>query len=747
MPTYSLKAPNGKTYNIEGPEGASEDDVRAEVMRRDPTAAAGALPPAEPKKPATFMSTLGRAAYNLPMDIAENLKGTMQQFGPEGIPAHVIMHPVQSWHDATVTLPDKVASVLAGGAQRVRDMSSPENRGSAPRMDTTEYDKFADENYQKYGTKQNLYRTVGDKPFGTALTVAAIADPALRAAGGYDAAAPVLSALGTGAAKLAEPALTSARTITAAERRAKAAAETMRGEATTTFKGNQAAAEAEAAAATQRAARAAALAERAKAQGRTLTERSSAAAAAATPPVPEIGEARHLSEMGDTIRQPALAAQDELNTSMRAADEKYRTAMEQVAEDRAKAGVGVSDSKLAKVLIKRSQDLVEPDPVKRAAVGGVPADSAGGKLHNMLLNVLRPQEVPLTVEEAKRARARGIEVNTAKDGSFSRTVKPDLKSVDDFRRFLGKVLDGKIEGYEAVNRVEAGQLYSGVSKVIDQYVNDASKPVLENWRQGKAALEPFEKVRAGQAVVGTQGGTDVAAVPAANIPGRVLSGGRDTLQQTAAVAGAGPVKSVLRSQVQNVLSGAKSADEAEALVRPGTKLGDALSADYGLQSAVKEYIGRVRQAETSGTQAQVLSGRADTATERAARLSKMADTLSGNATKATDVARGYQRELAQLEIADPKQVGGYYKSMLDRAHASGQIDTLKYQDGLKLAASAENDFKIKSSRDKWLRAAGYALGVGSVPLGMAGFGSLAAVAGAAGAGAVAMKAGHYLRRH
>jgi len=39
MPIYSLKAPNGKTYEIEGPEGASQEDVQAEVLRRDPSAA------------------------------------------------------------------------------------------------------------------------------------------------------------------------------------------------------------------------------------------------------------------------------------------------------------------------------------------------------------------------------------------------------------------------------------------------------------------------------------------------------------------------------------------------------------------------------------------------------------------------------------------------------------------------------------------------------------------------------------
>ena len=38
MPTYTIRAPNGKTYSIDGPPGATEAQVRAEIMRRDPSA-------------------------------------------------------------------------------------------------------------------------------------------------------------------------------------------------------------------------------------------------------------------------------------------------------------------------------------------------------------------------------------------------------------------------------------------------------------------------------------------------------------------------------------------------------------------------------------------------------------------------------------------------------------------------------------------------------------------------------------
>lgn len=41
MPTYEIQAPNGKTYRIDGPDGATDEQVQAEVMRQFPDALGG----------------------------------------------------------------------------------------------------------------------------------------------------------------------------------------------------------------------------------------------------------------------------------------------------------------------------------------------------------------------------------------------------------------------------------------------------------------------------------------------------------------------------------------------------------------------------------------------------------------------------------------------------------------------------------------------------------------------------------
>jgi hypothetical protein len=49
MTTYTIPAPDGKMYSVEGPAGASKDEVIAEVLRQNPQA--GKPPVAEPKPP------------------------------------------------------------------------------------------------------------------------------------------------------------------------------------------------------------------------------------------------------------------------------------------------------------------------------------------------------------------------------------------------------------------------------------------------------------------------------------------------------------------------------------------------------------------------------------------------------------------------------------------------------------------------------------------------------------------------
>ena len=64
MPLYSIQAPNGKTYQIEGPDGASQDEVISEVLRQNPDAGQAT------KAESGFMPALKAGYQNVKGDIA-----------------------------------------------------------------------------------------------------------------------------------------------------------------------------------------------------------------------------------------------------------------------------------------------------------------------------------------------------------------------------------------------------------------------------------------------------------------------------------------------------------------------------------------------------------------------------------------------------------------------------------------------------------------------------------------------------
>jgi hypothetical protein len=69
MPTYSIKAPNGKTYTVDGPAGATDEQVRAEVMRQNPDVAAAAATPELLAAPAPLSFSIKKGGKLIPFEV------------------------------------------------------------------------------------------------------------------------------------------------------------------------------------------------------------------------------------------------------------------------------------------------------------------------------------------------------------------------------------------------------------------------------------------------------------------------------------------------------------------------------------------------------------------------------------------------------------------------------------------------------------------------------------------------------
>ncbi len=155
MPTYQVKAPDGNTYRIAGPEGATDDQVREQVLRQHP--AAGRAP--------MSMADVGMGALT-------NAPASAVQFGKDFI--QPFLHPIE-----TAT---NIKNLGQGVLQKTGLISGEEQ---IPAVDAVGR-HFA----ERYGGLENIKRTLATDPVGLA------GDASMLLTGGGSAAGRVPGLIG-----------------------------------------------------------------------------------------------------------------------------------------------------------------------------------------------------------------------------------------------------------------------------------------------------------------------------------------------------------------------------------------------------------------------------------------------------------------------------------------------------------------------------------------------------------------------
>lgn len=441
-------------------------------------------------------------------------------------------------------------------------------------------------------------------------------------------------------------------------------------------------------------------------------------------PEPKIGEFKTLSERGAPVKEAGVAERSKIYENQVAQDKVLRDAADLVVADNEAAGKFITDVPSAKELMGEVSGRLSPDPVKSPTATSLPSPEEA-KVLNAVQTAMRDRRVVLSDEEARAAIDAGIELQKVGD-QYVRTFKTSFEALDNLRRRLGESFNGVPTGFEGIPTHLARDMYSKVSRVLDDYVGSARAEVQANWKNGLQALEPYDNTRTGKALTATQGETGVAAVSPAEVPGRIISQGREGVQQLGTLVGDQVKKQFLRDEVQAALTKADGTpmdyDDAVKAVGPKSKLGDAIKADPEVDAAVRQHLQRLNDAKIAGVRAEGFAGFGQARVKKAEALEREAATtdteaarLTNEAEKAKSEADSWSARLIELDRADPKEAIGSAKTIMREMRQSGRIDDAQYEKALseieKAAAAVAKGERRKNLITGALRTAGISAGV------------------------------------
>jgi len=444
-------------------------------------------------------------------------------------------------------------------------------------------------------------------------------------------------------------------------------------------------------------------------------------------PEPKIGEFKTLSERGAPVKEAGVAERSKIYENQVAQDKVLRDAADLVAADNEAAGRFITDVPSAKELMGEVSGRLSPDPVKSPTATSLPSPEEA-KVLNAVQTAMRDRRVVLSDEEARAAIDAGIELQKVGD-QYVRTFKTSFEALDNLRRRLGESFNGVPTGFEGIPNHLARDMYGKVSRVLDDYVGSARAEVQANWKNGLQALEPYDNTRTGKALTATQGETGVAAVSPAEVPGRIISQGREGVQQLGTLVGDQVKKQFLRDEVQAALTKADGTpmdyDDAVKAVGPKSKLGDAIKADPEVDAAVRQHLQRLNDAKIAGVRAEGFAGFGQARVKKAEALEREAATtdteaarLATEAEKAKSEADSWSARLIELDRADPTEAIGSAKTIMREMRQSGRIDDAQYEKALseieKAAAAVAKGERRKNLITGALRTAGISAGAAAL---------------------------------
>jgi len=668
MPVYKIKAPDGNTYSINGPEGATDEQVRQKVLEQHPTAANPTQLKAAPSRLQMFISDVSGLMK------ARQAEAAQEQQAARNMPLSAI---------------NPLAAVMGFGADVKGALSPVYAMGRA-------VGRQFDPTYGKPGSSGNE-----DVKYGT-LAESLVPVPAEKLVAPAQATGRVIaSALERGAAPVARGMQTVATPV-----------------AKTTAKVLNAGKTAEAAVADVRQQALAAALERSDVAKRSETtaavraRRAQAGEAAYQREAENIspigvGNITSMSERGRGAQSAAQSAAEVANTERRAAFDNLTNAIDDVVKTNESQGVFINDTPQARRVLSEVQESLSPNPASSPTAAPRPT-SGQARAYQMVKDALENRTVPLTAEQAKEATDLGYLVKAIKqkDGTelYYRTFKTPLEAVTNLRRWFGDAAYGKAEisGFEGVNAETFRDLNSKLRSIEDAYTNNLTADQRAAY---KAALENVDKFRigVGKKLTATEGVTNANKVTAAGANRAIVSGGADAYAQFKSMdpdAARKFANDLVETALYDPVSrGPLKYSRAAQKVGPNTPLGDIVNEIPELKTRVQQHLQQLQDAEMAGVQAKEFG-------QEYTRASK--------AESAAKAARQkYQSTIIQLKNAPDKQVLSEAEQLFNQLASDGKITPEQHDKFLKEIRSASSAVQYKNVRDNAIKFAISAAGLGA----------------------------------
>lgn len=422
-------------------------------------------------------------------------------------------------------------------------------------------------------------------------------------------------------------------------------------------------------------------------------------------PAPRVGEVKTLSERGAPVRDATVAARSKIYENQVSQDKVLREAADLVVADNEAAGKFISDLPSAKTLLGEVTQRITPNPGTSATATALPTPEEG-RILNAVQTAIKDRRVLISEAEARAASEIDPGSVSKVGDKYVRTFKTTFEALDNLRRRLGESFNGVPTGFEGVPNHLARDMYGRVSQVLDDYVGAARGEVQANWKAGLQALEPYDNTRLGKALSGVQGETSVPNTFAANVPGKVMAGGREAVEQVGALAGPQAQRQFLRDEVQAALVGPDGAplsyDAAIKKLGQNTKFEDALNADPELKVAVQQHLQRLNDAKLAGTRAEAFTGFGKART-KAAEVSAKGETAAlKEANKAEKIGLEAVADFEQLKVAKPQDVLTKVDAVAEKLLIQGKITQKQYEGLLKDISDTEKALGIEKARNRAL---------------------------------------------